>query len=151
MFFFFFLLFGLLLLSNCITFLFLIHFKRFKLLRECHLKFYKSSLNSNSSRATYKEFFGCSKTGLCSVRWNFVFLSSWPPLLWGAVTFSFLIFFTRVLVYQMCQEEGFKFCLNTRNNRTHPLDPACPNHLSVWSPAGLPYPLLLAFEDEMSP
>jgi hypothetical protein len=35
------LLFGPLLLSNLITFLFLIHFKEFKVLYECHLKFYK--------------------------------------------------------------------------------------------------------------
>jgi hypothetical protein len=34
----------------------------------------------------------------------------------------------------MCQEEVFKFCLDTRNNRTLPLDPACPEHLSLWSP-----------------
>jgi hypothetical protein len=29
--------------------------------------------------------------------------------------------------------------LDTRNNRALPLDPACPEHLSVWSPAGLSY------------
>jgi hypothetical protein len=38
-----------LLLSNLITFLLLIHFKQFKVLKECHLKFYKSSLNYNSN------------------------------------------------------------------------------------------------------
>jgi hypothetical protein len=36
-------------------------------------------------------------------------------------------------------EEGFKFCLDTRNNRAFPLDPACPEHLNVRSLAGLPY------------
>ncbi len=40
-FYFIFLLFGPLLLSNLITFLFIIHFKRFKVLYERHLKFYK--------------------------------------------------------------------------------------------------------------
>jgi hypothetical protein len=37
----FFLLFRALLLSNLITFLFLIHYKQFKMLQENHLKFYK--------------------------------------------------------------------------------------------------------------
>jgi len=37
------------------------------------------------------------------------------------------------------QEGRFQFCLDTRNNRALPLDPACPEHLSVWSSAGLPY------------
>jgi hypothetical protein len=41
----------------------------------------------------------------------------------------------------MHQEEGFKFCLDTKNNRALPLDPASPEHLSVRSPAGLPYVL----------
>jgi hypothetical protein len=40
----------------------------------------------------------------------------------------------------MPQKEGFKFCLNTRNNGALPLHPACPDRLSVWSPAGLPTP-----------
>jgi len=47
------LMFGALLLSNLITFLFIIHLRWFKMLQECH----KSSLNSNSNKATYKEFF----------------------------------------------------------------------------------------------
>ncbi len=52
-----------LLLSNLITFLFLIHFEQFKMLYECHLNSYKSSWNSNSNRAIYKQLFGCSRTG----------------------------------------------------------------------------------------
>jgi hypothetical protein len=32
----------------------------------------------------------------------------------------------------------FEFCSDTKNNGTLPLDPACPEHLNVWSPAGLP-------------
>jgi hypothetical protein len=32
-------------------------------IQECHLKFYKSSRNFNSNKITYKEFFGCLKTG----------------------------------------------------------------------------------------
>jgi hypothetical protein len=41
----------------------------------------------------------------------------------------------------MCEEEEFKFCLDIKNNETFPLDPArpaCPEHLSVWSPTNLP-------------
>jgi hypothetical protein len=49
--------------SNLITFLFLTHFKWFKVIQEHHLKFYKLSLSFNSNRATYKEFFGCLGTG----------------------------------------------------------------------------------------
>jgi hypothetical protein len=56
-------LFGPLLPSNLITFLFLTHFKWFKVIQERHLKFYKLSLNLNSNRATFKEFFGCLGTG----------------------------------------------------------------------------------------
>jgi hypothetical protein len=33
----------------------------------------------------------------------------------------------------MRQEEGFKFCLDTRNNRALTLDLACPKRLSVQS------------------
>jgi hypothetical protein len=39
----------------------------------------------------------------------------------------------------MRQEEGFNFCLTTRNNKALPLDLACPECLSIQSPAGLPY------------
>jgi hypothetical protein len=84
-FFFFFLLFGPL-LSNLITFLFLIHFKRFKMLWEHHLKFYKSFLNSNSKRVTYKEHFGCLRTNLCSVQW-FVFFEFLTPFTLGGHNF----------------------------------------------------------------
>jgi hypothetical protein len=39
----------------------------------------------------------------------------------------------------MCQEEEFNFYLDTKNNGTFRLDLAYRKHLSVWSPAGLPY------------
>jgi hypothetical protein len=72
--------FGPLLLSNLITFLLLIHLKQFKLLHECHLTFYKSSLNSNNIRTTYKEFCGCLGTNLCSIWW-FVFYEFLTPFI----------------------------------------------------------------------
>jgi hypothetical protein len=59
----FFLLFGPLSFSKLLTFSFLIQFKRFKVLWECHLQFYKSSLNSSSNKATYENFFDCSGIG----------------------------------------------------------------------------------------
>jgi hypothetical protein len=37
------------------------------------------------------------------------------------------------------EEEGFKFCFDTKNNETLPLDLAGPEHLNVWSQAGLPW------------
>jgi hypothetical protein len=99
-------------------------------------------MNSNNNATTYKAFFGCLETDFGSVQW-FVFFEFLTPLLWGAVTFSFLIFFQRLLVCHMHQKEGFKFCLDTKNNRTLPLDPACLEHLSVQSPASLPYMWLI--------
>jgi hypothetical protein len=44
--------FRLFLFSNLIMFLFVIHFKRFKVLQEHHLKVYKLSLNSNNNKTT---------------------------------------------------------------------------------------------------
>jgi hypothetical protein len=93
-----------------------------------------SSLNSNNNKGTYNEVLKCSGTRLCNVQW-FVFLT---PCTW-AVTFLFLIRFERLLVCQMRQEEVFKFCLDTRNNRALALGPACPERLSVQSPNGLLY------------
>jgi hypothetical protein len=68
-----------------------------------------------------------------------VFLkNSWPPLLWGAITFSMLFHFWRFLVFQMCQWDKFKFFLDIKNNGTLPLDVAYLERLSVWSPIGVP-------------
>jgi len=53
----------------------------------------------------------------CLVDCLFEFLT---PLLWRARTFSFLIRFWQLLVCQMCQEEGFKFCLDTKNMKPSP-------------------------------
>ncbi len=98
--FFFFLLFVLHLLSNLITFLFIIQFKQ--------LKFYKSSLNSNSNKSNIQESFWMF--GTTYVMFIGLFFNFWPPLVWGVVTFSFLICFQRLLICQIHQEERFKFC-----------------------------------------
>jgi len=89
--------FGPLLLSNLIPFLFLFHFKWFKVLKKHHLKFYKLLLNFNNNKTTYKEFCGCLGTGLCNIWWFvFKFLT---PLFWGAINFSNLFHFLRFLVH----------------------------------------------------
>ncbi len=75
---FFFFFFGPFLLSNIITFLFFIHLKLFKVLQECCVKFYKSSLNSNNNRETCKEVFERKETNLCNVWW-FVFFEFLTP------------------------------------------------------------------------
>jgi len=131
---FFFLLFGPLLFSNLIIFLFLIHFKRFKMLQEHNLQYYKSSCYFNSNRATYKEFSGCSGISFGSVFWvldPFYFGGGWNFL-------SSIPFLTIVSVSNVARG-GFKFCLDIGNNRTLPLDPACPECLSVRSLADLLY------------
>ncbi len=67
------------------------------------------------------------------------FLSSWPLFTVRGIIFTFLLHFQRLLMCWMCQEEGFKFCLDTRNNGALPLDLACPENLNVWSPVDLLY------------
>jgi hypothetical protein len=62
-------LFGPFLLSNLITFLFIIHFEWFNMLQEHHLKFYKSP---RTLIATYNEFFECLETNLCNIQ-SFIF------------------------------------------------------------------------------
>jgi hypothetical protein len=39
---------------------------------------------------------------------------------------------------------GVKFCLDTRNNRALPSDLAYLERLNVWSPANLPYLIIIA-------
>jgi hypothetical protein len=124
-----------LLLSNLITFLLCIHFKQFKILYEHHLEWYKSTLNSFSNRATYNICFGCLKIGLCNVWWLVFFEFSTPCTL-GSYNFLFVIHFGRLLMCQIHQEEGFKFCLDSRNNGPIPSNPACPERLNVRSLAG---------------
>jgi hypothetical protein len=98
--------------------------------------------------------------GIASVFVMPCFFKFLTPLLRGAITFlihnPFSIPFTLrghnfshflslskpfqgLLMCQICQEEGFKFCLDKKNNKAVPLDPACLECLSVQSPANLPY------------
>jgi hypothetical protein len=54
---------------------------------------------------------------------------------------NFLIcnLFSTIVSVSNVPREGFKFCLDTRNNIVLPMDPACPEHLSVRWLASLPY------------
>jgi hypothetical protein len=130
---FFFSLFGPLLLSNLIILLFFIHFQWFKVLQECHLKFCKSYLNSDSNRATYKDFFECSEISLCIVVFCGFFFEFLTLYTLGGHNFIIFNLFFTMLLCQMCQEEGFRLCWDTKNNRTLPLDLACPECLIVQS------------------
>jgi len=80
-------LFGPLLLLNLIIFLFLIHFKRFTTWSFTNHLGILIAIEQHT-----RKFFWCLGIGLCSMWW-FVFLSSWPPLLWGAITFSIILCF----------------------------------------------------------
>ncbi len=116
MFFFSFFLFEPLLLSNLITFLFFIHFWQFK---DEHTR----------------DLLGVLGTDFDSVQW-FGFLSSWPSL--RGCNFCISYSFLTIVSVSDVPRGGFKFCLDIRNNWALPLDPACPECLSSWLPAGLP-------------
>ncbi len=137
---FFFSLFGPFLLSNLMNFLFLIHFKQFKVLLECHSKFYKSFLNSNSN-ITYKEFFGCLRTSLCSVQW-FVFLSFLTPFILGDCNFLISNPFLMIVNVLNVPRRGLQVLFGHQKQQNPPLDLAYPKCLSVWSLASLPQLLL---------
>ncbi len=76
------------------NFLFLIHFIWFKVLQEYHLKFYKSTLNFNNNKTTYKEFGVCLGTNLCSIWWFFFFEFLSPSTLNGHNFLNSIPFFT---------------------------------------------------------
>ncbi len=71
---------------------FLIHFKWFKMLQEHYMKFYKASLNSNINRATYKEFFGWSETGLVVFSGLFFWVLLTLSTLGGCNFLNFILF-----------------------------------------------------------
>ncbi len=117
--------------QSFLTFSFLVHFKRFKMLQECHLQFYKRSLNSNSN------MFCVFGNWLCSVLW-FVFFEFLTPYTLGGC--NFLISNPSLMNFSAssASKKVFKFCWDTKNNKAFPLDLACPERLNVRSFAILP-------------
>ncbi len=113
-----------LLFSNHITFF-------FKFILN-NLKCYRSttwSFTNHLGSLLVTESFGCFEPAF--VVFSGFFFEFLTPFILGVITFSLLIRFRQLLVCQMCQEEGFKFCLDTRSNGALPFDPACPECLSV--------------------
>jgi len=113
------------------------------MLKKHHLKFYKSSFKFNSNKAKYKEFFGCSGTGHCSVQW-FVLLSS-TLYFWGFNFFISNLFSTSVNLSDV-PKGGVQVFFRHQKQQSLPLDPACRERLSVWSPADLPSYLLAKYK-----
>jgi hypothetical protein len=136
-FFFVFFLFEPLLFSNLITFLFLIYFKRCKLLWEHHLKFYKSSWNFNSKIQHTRHFLGVWE--LAFVVFDGFFFDFLTPSTLGGCNFLNSIMFLTIFSAPHVPISRFKFFLDTRNNGAFPLDPAYPKLLSVLSLTNLPY------------
>jgi hypothetical protein len=88
--------FGPLLSSNLITFIFIIHFKWFKVLYEHHLKFYNHLWALIIVKQHTRIFLGVWElTFITLVVCFFEFL---PPLFWGAITFSILFHFWQFLL-----------------------------------------------------
>jgi hypothetical protein len=81
----------------------------------------------SSHKETYKELFGCSEIDFVMLVGLFFWILTLITL--GVITFTILIHFWWFWVCQMLQQEGFKFCLDTRNNKALPLDLVCPEHL----------------------
>ncbi len=135
--FFFSFLFGPLLVSNLITFLFLIHLKQFKVLQECHLTFFKLFWTSNKIRTTYKLFFECSGIGLCMVQWiDFLKFLTLSTL--GDHNFLNSISFLDDFQCAKCANgRGSSFVWIQKNNGALPLE-ACTKHLNVQSSTDLP-------------
>jgi len=104
-------------------------------------------LNFNNIRTTYKDSFRCSGVDFCSIWW-FVFLNFWPLLLWGAITFSTLFFLGIIF---NAPKEGFKFCLDTKNNGAFLLDLVCLEHLNVIVAIQLQLNLQLMSNEKFNP
>ncbi len=60
------------------------------------------------------------------------------PLYFGGCNFLISNSFSIIVSVSNAQEEGFKFCSDTRNNKDLPLDPTCLECLIVQSLVNLP-------------
>ncbi len=90
------------------------------------LKCYKSATFSSTNHVwtliTTKQlqfFFGWLGLSFSNVWW-FVFLNSWPPLIWGAKIFSILICFWWFLVHQCINRRGSSFFWTPKTTKSSP-------------------------------
>jgi hypothetical protein len=106
------------LLPKFIIFLFLVHFKRPKMLREHQLKLYKSFWKIKDNGATFQECLAIQLPTLkCPKLFFLDFLTFWFLRI---IIFSFFIYFWQFLMVWMCQDRGFNFSLDTMNKVSLP-------------------------------
>ncbi len=98
------------------------------------LKFYESTLNSNSNR---QGIFWAIGNPSCSVWW-FVFFEFLTPSTLGGCNFLKSIPFWTMFSLPDAPIRGVQILFGHKNNRALSFDPACTEHLSVWSLASLP-------------
>ncbi len=121
--------------SNPITFFFLFILNNLKLHRSatwsCRNHFWTLIITEQHT----KKFLGVWESVF--VVFGDLFFEFWAPCILRGC--NFLISNSFLTIVSVSDGQGFQFCLDNRNNRALPLDPACPENLSVWSPAGLSY------------
>jgi len=88
------------------------------------MKFYKSSLNFNNNKTTYKEFCRCLGTGFCSIWW-FCFFEFLIPFTLSDHNFLNFIPFLTIFYALDAPIKGVQVFLDIKNNGTLPLDPTC--------------------------
>ncbi len=103
-----FFLFGPFLLSKLTTFSFLLHLNDLKCYRSAILSFTNNLGIIITIEQHKRKFLGVQELIMVCC---FEFLT---PLLWGAITFSFIIYFWQFLVPEMCQKEEFNIYLDTK-------------------------------------
>ncbi len=115
----FFLFFAPLLLSNLITFLFLIHFKRFKVLQERQLKFYKSYWYFNSKKTNIKGIFWVFKNQ--PLQCSMVFFEFLTPFTLGDHNFLISNPFLTILIVLDEPRGGLQVLFRHQNQQNPPL------------------------------
>ncbi len=111
--------FGPLLLSNLITLLFLIHFKRFKVLQERQLKFYKSYWYFNSKKTNMIEFFWVFKNR--PLQCSMVFFEFLTPFTLGDHNFLISNPFSTTLIMLNVPRGGLQVLFGHQNQQNPPL------------------------------
>ncbi len=115
----FFLFFGPLLLSNLITFLFLIHLKRFKVLQERQLKFYKSYCYFNSKKTNINGNFWVFKNR--PLQCSMVLKKFLTPFTLGDHNFLISDPFSTILIMLDAPRGGLQVFFGHQNQHNPPL------------------------------